>query len=82
MRQRATAPKRATTRRPSVREAQNHCEARNDRHVGYCREPGRRVFRHPRGNMGILFVCSEHAMEALAEGKELLTSTGPVGGDW
>lgn len=64
-------PKKAAARKPSVRDAHNHCEALNDRHVGYCQEPAHHIFRHPRGLMGVLFVCQEHAHDAVGEGKRL-----------
>jgi len=73
MRRRATAPKRAPKR-----AEHDHCEWLNDRHVGYCREPGKHVFRHPRGDMGVLFVCAGHALDALDAGKPLPISSGPV----
>ncbi len=57
--------------RPTKRPEHSHCEWLNDRHAGYCRDAAHRVFRHPRGMAGILFTCDAHAVEALAEGKEL-----------
>ena len=67
-------PKKAAARKPSVRDAHNHCEALNDRHVGYCQEPAHHIFRHPRGLMGVLFVCQEHAHDAVGEGKRLVVA--------
>jgi hypothetical protein len=64
------------------RPAHAHCEWLNDRHVGYCREPGRVVLRHPRGDLGILFVCTAHAIDALGDGKPLPIGGGPVGVAW
>ena len=66
--------KKPTTRKPSLRDAHNHCEARNDTHVDYCREPARHIYRHPRGLMGVLFVCQEHAHDAVGEGKRLVVA--------
>jgi hypothetical protein len=66
----------------SKRAAHDHCEWRNDHHAGYCREAGTLPFRHPRGYLGILFVCSTHAVEALGDGKPLPIAGGPVGGPW
>ena len=69
-----------TKRKPTVREAHNHCEARNDSHVDYCREPGRWVVKAPRGMGGILFVCEAHL-----DGRPSIPISrgGPVdGGAW
>ena len=76
MRKRALSPRKP---RPA---AHAHCEWLNDRHAGYCHEPAPRIFRHPRGQWGVLFVCTTHALDALAEGKPLLVGGGPVGGVW
>ncbi len=59
------------TPRATKRAAHDHCEWANDSHLHYCREAGSHVFRHPRGMLGILFVCDAHALDALAEGKPL-----------
>ncbi len=71
--------KAVSTRVP--RAPHSHCEALNDRHAGYCREAGSRVFRHPRGLLGILFVCTAHALDALALGKPLAIAGRPAGAD-
>jgi len=68
--------KRATVSTRSKRAEHDHCEWRNDHHAGYCREAGAHPFRHPRGYLGILFVCAGHALDALAEGKELSIGNG------
>ncbi len=73
---------RATTRKPrTTRPAHSHCEWLNDRHAGYCREAGSRVFQHPRGLLGILFVCPGHALDALALGKPLTVAGRAVSTD-
>ena len=77
MRTRATVSPRTPKR-----AAHDHCEWWNDRHVGYCREPAKHAYRHPRGLMGILFVCAAHALDALDAGKPLPIGGGPVGGEW
>jgi hypothetical protein len=70
---------RATTRKlRTTRPADSHCEWLNDRHAGYCREAGTRVFHHPRGLLGILFVCPGHALDALALGKPLTVAGQPA----
>ena len=66
--------KKAAARKPALRDAHNHCEARNDTHVNYCREPARHIFRHPCGMLGVLFVCQAHAHDAVGEGKRLVVA--------
>ncbi len=73
---------RATTRKPrTTRPEHSHCEWLNDRHAGHCREAAPRVFLHPRGLLGILFVCHAHALDALAVGKPLPIAGRPAGAD-
>ncbi len=70
------------TRKPrTTRPAHSHCEWLNDRHAGYCREAATRVFRHPRGLLGVLFVCDVHALDALALGKPLTVHGHPASAD-
>jgi hypothetical protein len=64
-----------------ARAPHSHCEALNDRHAGYCREPATSVFRHPRGVLGILFTCNVHALDALALGKPLPIAGRLAGAD-
>ncbi len=66
MRTRKVAPARKVRR-----AAHDHCEWLNDRHTGYCREAAPHIFLHPRGLLGVLFVCPAHALDALALGKAL-----------
>lgn len=67
-------------RKPTIREAHNHCEARNDSHVDYCREPAHRVFRTKKGLGGVLFTCDRHARGR--KGEIVVNHGGPVGGGW
>jgi hypothetical protein len=73
---------RATVSTRKTRPAHSHCEWWNDRHRGYCAEPASATFRHPRGLLGILFTCSTHALDALADGKRLSVGGYAVGGPW